>query len=650
MIPTTQWRATLAVLCVALALAAPATPAPAHAARAATPCVSTGTFPYLHTLHTCGPYIEDAQGQPAPLQGVNWYGFESNDFVAAGLDRQPYRAIVDFVKQQGYNTLRIPFSNEMVEKNPVVSTLTQTCPQGAPATACRAINGQGLLAANPDLQGLTALQILKAIVDYAGSQGLYVFLDDHRSRAGWGAQENGLWYDSANGYPAAGWLSDWQTVAQMFGGDPALTGVDLFNEPHSVGTPTTCADYVSGHGASWGACGGQENPATDWRSAATAAGNALLAIDPNLLVVVEGTSVAPDSSGRLDITSGGTNLEAAGGQPVQLSRPGRLVYSVHGYYWSQPFGDTASMVARWSHLFGYLTNPAAPYVAPVWVGEFGTCNGGQSCFFPPTALRDPAARQGNFGSWFDSFLQYLNTPPYSDAPPFGWAFWPLNGTTPDAYDFTKNRWDRGTGNAEQYGLLNTAWTDLSYPDLQGELFSGVQLPLTPAPTETATATPTDAPTGTPTSITVTATAMATPTATATARPVPSRPVTPLRVSAAGLLAQGRVTFDLVARRDRNAHLSGTFPYADHVHHLAVQASHIDGLSLSCAPPQRVKVTGMAHDGRGRHYRFAVWVALTRSGRITFTLHLSNGFLISGQAHGRVAFSCPLAHKPQARRP
>jgi hypothetical protein len=31
------------------------------------------------------------------------------------------------------------------------------------------------------------------------------------------------------------------------------------------------------------------------------------------------------------------------------------------------------MRAHWTRLFGYLTNPAAPSVTPVWVGEFGPC-------------------------------------------------------------------------------------------------------------------------------------------------------------------------------------------------------------------------------------------------------------------------------------
>jgi len=484
--PIRSRRSLTAVLCAVAVAALPLLSTNARAAgRAAGPCVSSGQPGYLHT---CGPYIEDYAGHPVRLLSVNWYGFEANGFVAAGLDRRTYADIIATVKGLGYNTLRIPFSNEMVETNPVVSSLTQTCPNGEPQTACRAIDGRALLGPNTDLYGLSSLDILKKIVDYAGAQGLYVILDDHRSRAGWAGQDNGLWYDAGNNFPQSSFINDWQHIALMFTGDPALIGVDLFNEPHSFGHPTTCDAYLSGHGASWGLCGGRTNPDTDWRAAATTAGNAILQMNPNLLIIVEGTTMTANSTGNIDPSDYGTSLAAAGAQPVPLTVPGRLVYSVHEYVWHEPDVDAATMQDRWTHLFGYLTNPAASYAAPVWIGEFGTCVYDVSC------VSDP--RPGQPGYWFDALVRYLNTPTYPDAPPYGWSLWPLDGTSPDAYDFIKHAWVRRNGDPEPYGLLNTAWTDTSIPALQSELFSGVQLPPTPADPSTAPLTATTAPTNT----------------------------------------------------------------------------------------------------------------------------------------------------------
>lgn len=621
----------LAVLCAILCAALPFAAAPARAAqpqhsRLPAPCVTQGTAPYLHT---CGPAIEDFRGNPVRLMAVNWYGFESNDFVAAGLDRRAYRDIIDTIKALGYNALRLPFSNEMVEKDPVVSALTSTCPQGAPQSACRSVNGAGLLAANPDLAGLTSLQILKAIVDYAGSQGLYVFLDDHRSRAGWGSQEDGVWYDTAYGYSQQTWLDDWRRVALLFTGDPALTGVDLFNEPHSLGTPTTCAAYLFGHGASWGSCGGQSNPQTDWHAAATQAGDMLLGLNPNLLIVVEGVSVTPNATGTFDVSGGGANLEAAGREPVQLSVPGRLVYSVHQYFWARN-ADATAMLASWSRRFGYLMNPTAPYAAPVWIGEFGTCNNASSCVCDPSVCD---SQRGSYGYWLNVFMSYLNTPPYPGAPPFGWAYWALNGTSPDAYDFVAGRWARRDGDRESFGLFNTAWSDQSLPALQGALFSGEQLSSTPAAaTPEVTSTPTPVPSPTPPAATPTPVG---PRQLATLVPDPV-----LSVSASGTLAGG-ATFALLVQRDRSALLRGTFPYTDRAHHLSLWARGIDGLNLSCLPSPRAEVTGAMRDARGRSYFFTVWIAAARAGYVSFALRLSGGYHVAGLARGRAAFSCSL---------
>src|SRR5205085_11214813 len=83
-----------------------------------TPTATGCTAPYLHTS---GSHIVNACGTPVRLQAVNWYGFDSNDFVAAGLHYWSYKTIVHRIKTLGFNALRIPFSTEMVERAPVLS-------------------------------------------------------------------------------------------------------------------------------------------------------------------------------------------------------------------------------------------------------------------------------------------------------------------------------------------------------------------------------------------------------------------------------------------------------------------------------------------------------------------------------------------------
>src|SRR5579859_6959593 len=99
--------------------------------------------------HTSGNQILDSNGNPVRIAGINWYGFETPDEIAHGLWSQDYHAVVDDIKRLGYNTIRIPISNQAVE-TPVV-------PQNLAFN-----NNAGPI--NTDLKGLNALQDLQKIV------------------------------------------------------------------------------------------------------------------------------------------------------------------------------------------------------------------------------------------------------------------------------------------------------------------------------------------------------------------------------------------------------------------------------------------------------------------------------------------------------
>ena len=220
--------------------------------------------------HTSGNQILDSAGDPVRIAGINWYGFETPDEIAHGLWAQDYHAIINDIKNLGYNTIRIPFSNQMVE-TPIV-------PQNLSF-----YNATGPI--NTDLKGLNALQILDKIITYAGQEGLKVILDDHRSEAGESAEANGLWYTST--YTSQDWVNDWVTLAKRYAGNPTVVGFDLRNEPH------TPAGDTYAQGATWGT----GDASTDVRLAYEQAGNAILAADPNALIFCEGISENPASSG-----------------------------------------------------------------------------------------------------------------------------------------------------------------------------------------------------------------------------------------------------------------------------------------------------------------------------------------------------------------
>jgi len=333
-------------------------------------------------LHTVRHWIVDAKGHRVKLAGVNWYGADNTEFSVGGLAYQPLSTIAHEVKAMGFDSVRIPWSNELVETNPVV-----------PAYA---------VAANPDLKGKHALEVLDRTVEALAREGLYVILDNHVSRADWCCNEgdgNALWHSPA--YPESRWLEDWRFMAHRYRNQPAVIGADLRNELRS--------------GATWGG----PDPAFDWHAAAERGGNAILAENPNLLIFVEGIDYALDLSGFVRL-------------PVKLNLPDRLVYSAHAYAFSikgiRTYDEYLQAIGpKWA----YLRQDSG---TPLWIGEFGTCQ-------EPRCLDSSDPKQEGF--WFRNFIRFLRETDLD------WCYWPLNGTQLSGHG-------RKFGDLEDYGVLNRA--------------------------------------------------------------------------------------------------------------------------------------------------------------------------------------------------
>ncbi len=335
-------RSVLAVAATAVALlAAPAAPA------AAAPAAGTGTG----YLHTSGNQILDSTGATVRLTGINWFGMETDNKTFHGLwSNNPWRGQLDTMARLGYNTLRVPFSDDALK----------------PGATASGVNDY----VNPDLAGLSPLQILDKVVDYAGSKGMRIILDRHRPTA---AGQSALWYTA--GVPESTWIANWQSLARRYAGNPTVIGADLHNEPHAEGTNPDAT------GACWG-CG---DPARDWRLAAERAGNAILAVQPQWLIFVEGVSCPSgglsdtwdnDPSNDEDCGWWGGNLSKAGQFPVRLNVANRLVYSPHEYAtsvfrqkWFDDPSFPANMPAIWDKYWGYLYKQN---IAPIMIGEFGS--------------------------------------------------------------------------------------------------------------------------------------------------------------------------------------------------------------------------------------------------------------------------------------
>ncbi|MBW6398547.1 cellulase family glycosylhydrolase [Roseomonas sp. HJA6] len=285
--------------------------------------------PVHSALSTSGNQIVDAEGHAVRITGVNWFGFEDGTYAPHGLDHRNWSEMMDQMADLGFNTIRLPFSLEALQAGKMPTGIDYS--------------------KNPDLVGLSPIQIMDKIIDHAGEIGMRVLLDNHRSAAGPGPNGNGLWVDG--GYTEQQWIDTWKMLAARYAGDPTVIGADLANEPHS---------------AVWGGGG-----ANDWAAAAERAGNAIQSVNSDWLIVVEGVSTYGGQG-----TWWGGNLQGVAADQVTLNVANKVVYSPHEYgnsiYPQSWFSDPAypnNMADHFENFWGYIYEQN---IAPVLVGEFGS--------------------------------------------------------------------------------------------------------------------------------------------------------------------------------------------------------------------------------------------------------------------------------------
>ncbi|GAA0925898.1 cellulase family glycosylhydrolase [Kribbella koreensis] len=435
----------------------------AESAAVGSPATGSGGVPayradvvpgWVPPLSTRGRWIVDANGDRFRLRSGNWHGAsgtwngsgdsevdanhhagENSGRMPLGLDRAAIADIIGGFGELGLNSIRLPFSNEMMH-------------DARPVT-------DASVAANPELRGKTPLQVYDAVVQALTTAGFAVILNNHTNTTRWccGIDGNERWNKSQSDQA---WESDWLFMVNRYKINPRVVGADLYNEVRR--------DILDD--PNWGL-----GDAHDWFAATQRLGDRILTeANPNLLIVVEGinwTGIPVDGFPHERPT-----LEPARGLSHTLVASSKLVYSAHFYGYTGPrhsgatgTGETSDpryqdlsptdLISELNRQAFFVTGEDGHFTAPLWISEFGV--GGRE----ETGAKPRA--------WFENFIDQLIR---TDA---DFAYWPLVGwhTNRTGNGWALLHWDSA---GHRMGLYDgddwraSAWTRLlAAPSRTGQI-------------------------------------------------------------------------------------------------------------------------------------------------------------------------------------
>ncbi|WP_354644314.1 glycoside hydrolase family 5 protein [Kitasatospora camelliae] len=401
----------------------------APAAVTAAPVALTGkqlAASWSGPLSTRGRYIVDAKGNRFKLKAGNWSGVQGtwegngneNDAnnhqahqksnnIPLGLDRVPIKQILVDFHALGLNAIRLPYADAMInDENPV--------PNYA-------------VAANPQLEDKTPLQVYDAVVKALTDDGFAVILNNHTTtyRFCCSLDGNERWNTSQT---TEEWVDNWLFLVNRYKNNKRVVGADLRNEVRRDWNDNPNWGWDNDH---------------DLYKAYQLAGNKILEANPDMLIIMEGIN-------WIGIPQGMFNHERPTLTPVRelsntLIESGKLVYSAHFYGFTGPnhtgsgggWQNGETYDARYRDLSPedlervvndqalFVTESGHHFTAPVWISEFGTAGRGNT--------------DAKEKDWFNRFTDILVK---NDT---DFAIWPLTGWTTN-------------------GKINDNWAMINYDD------------------------------------------------------------------------------------------------------------------------------------------------------------------------------------------
>jgi len=450
-------------------------------------------------LHCRGNKIYDMYENEVWLTGANWFGFNCSENVFHGAWYDVKKILTD-IANRGINFLRVPISTELLyswmkgKPNKVSSVTASNNPS---------------FTLNPDFYDpetdgpKNSMEIFDIIMGYCKELGIKVMIDVHSPDANNSGHNYELWYGKAT--ETAGvvttqmWIDTLVWLTEKYKNDDTILAIDLKNEPHGKRgyTGNKCPSDI----AKWDNSKDENN----WKYAAERCAKAILDVNPNMLIVIEGveqypktekgyTYDTPDIWGATGDASPwysawwGGNLRGVKDYPIDLGPlNSQIVYSPHDYgpsVYAQPWFEKNFTMQTllddyWYDTWAYIHDQN---IAPLLIGEWGGHMDG-----------------GKNQKWMELLRDYIVQNRIHH------TFWCINPNSGDTGGLVGNDWS--TWDEAKYGLLKKAlWqtNDGKFIGLDhqiplgkngislGDYYNTPQVP-TPTPTRVNTTTPTPTP-------------------------------------------------------------------------------------------------------------------------------------------------------------
>lgn len=282
---------------------------------------------------------------PFMIKGFSWYGLEEPGHMPGGLGKVSIDEIFQFTREFDFNAIRLPLSVQNIIENPMGHTITFR---------------------NPELTGLSYVDVVNAVVQKAAENDVLILLDAHRLESD-EIQSGGLWYSDQVSEKRLEYA--WKILCDNLKDEWNVMGADAYNEP-------------------WDALWNSRNKSADWKTAAERLGNSIHESCPSWTIFVEGI-------GNREATTKtpvfwAENLRDIQGSPPELKLKSKVVLSPHvygpsvynqTYFTEDNFPD--NMPEIWDDHFGEASKASGlATVIGEWGGHFdGLDKKWQSKFF-----------------------------------------------------------------------------------------------------------------------------------------------------------------------------------------------------------------------------------------------------------------------------